>query len=263
MVPHPRIYELAEAYEIAFDFRDVGAECDFLCELARRALGREAGSFLELAAGPAFHALELASRGLRASALDLSPEMRERALARARARGLELGYVRADMCAFELEERFDLAAILMDSTAYLLDNEAVLAHLDCVARHLVDGGVYVLEMGHPRYVFRPLPAEGRTWSMEREGMKVRMQWGEDEDPFDPTTQLTETRVSVEYDDGERSGRVTERCLQRCFVPNELRALVLASGRFRLLDTYGSMSTEVPFDDSEAAWRMVPVLQKIA
>ncbi len=260
---HPDLYRLAEFYEIAFDFRDVPAECDFLAELVRRHLGRTPESFLELAAGPAFHTLEFARRGSRAVALDLAPAMIERALAKARAENLEVEYVQGDMTDFDLGSGFDLVAILMDSTSYLLDNAAVLANLDRVADHLNDGGIYVLEMGHPRGVFGEAEHVGSDWEMEREGTRVKMRWGEKTDDFDPITQITDTTVTLEYHDGEDSGAIVARSRQRCFGPNELKALVAASGRFSIVETFGSMSADVPFDNREEAWRMVPVLQKTA
>ena len=52
------VYAKAELYDIAFDFRDVGAECSALLEIAQRYSGCTAQSFIELAAGPAAHARE-------------------------------------------------------------------------------------------------------------------------------------------------------------------------------------------------------------
>jgi SAM-dependent methyltransferase len=140
MTGHDGLYQLAEYYGIAFDFRDVGAECDFLTELYRRSAAREPASFLELAAGPAYHTIELARRGLRATALDLSPAMVRHGRAKAAAAGVAIDYVEGDMTGFSLPATFDLAALLMASCEYLLDNDAVLSHLDRVADHLTDDG---------------------------------------------------------------------------------------------------------------------------
>jgi SAM-dependent methyltransferase len=262
MTGHDGLYRLAEYYDIAFDFRDVGVECDFLTELYRRSAAREPASFLELAAGPAYHTIELARRGLRATALDLSPAMVRHGRAKAAAAGVAIDYVEGDMTGFSLPATYDLAALLMASCEYLLDNDAVLSHLDRVADHLNDGGLYVVEMSHPRDAFEVGRSTKPAWDMERDGTRVHMEWGHDGDPFDPITQLTEVSVRVEFEDGTQHGSHEERAPQRAFTANELRALVAASGRFEIAGMYGSMSVEIPFGNDKAAWRMVPVLRRV-
>ena len=60
------------------------------------------GSVLELAAGPAEHARELARRGLRATALDWSAAMCGYAAGQAKAAGVPLDVVEADMRDFRV-----------------------------------------------------------------------------------------------------------------------------------------------------------------
>jgi hypothetical protein len=52
--------------------------------------------------------------------------------------------VDGDLRAFRFAERFELAHCLVSTFKYLLDEESARAHLKCVARHLVPGGLYVL-----------------------------------------------------------------------------------------------------------------------
>lgn len=260
---HHDLYKLAEIYDIAFDFRDVPAECAFLRELCRKHAGREPEGFLELGAGPAWHPIEFARRGARATALDLSQAMVDYAREKARTQGVEIEAVRADMVRFEIPGSYDLAATLMDSSVYLLDNEAVLSHLACVADHLTDGGLYVLEMGHPRDVFGVGKSTRTTWDAERDGTKVHTEWGAEDDPFDPITQIRQVTVTIEYSGPKGSGTVTETAPERIFTANEFRALVTASARFEIVGTFGAMDANVPFSNEKAAWRMVPVLRKVS
>src|SRR5579863_5202568 len=76
------IYDEPELYELACAYRDIPAEVTALlawCATYFTGTAGEAGtrvsSALELAAGPAEHARELARRGLRTTTLDLSPAM--------------------------------------------------------------------------------------------------------------------------------------------------------------------------------------------
>jgi SAM-dependent methyltransferase len=258
---HCRIYHQARCYDVAFSFRDTSAECDTLAALASRHRCRPVTAVLELAAGPACHAREFARRGAVVTALDLSSAMCEYALEQAARDGVNLRAVAADMCDFELGQRFDLAVLLMDSSSYLLDNDAVLNHLGCVARHLVDGGLYVLEMTHPRAAFGVGKSANTNWTADADGLRVTTQWGAEGDAFDPIAQVDEVTVTMEWSGQEGSGRLVERARQRRFTANEVDALVRASGHFDIVEWLGSLAPAAPFDNDRAAWRMVPVLRK--
>ena len=73
----PHVYDAPALYDAAFGFRDFADEVDFLFAAHERH-GKTGGApqrVLELAAGPARHAVEAASRGARSHAIDLSPAM--------------------------------------------------------------------------------------------------------------------------------------------------------------------------------------------
>ena len=96
------------------------------------------------------------------------------ALAFAGSDGVRIEAVCADIVDFQLEQRFDLAMLLMDSASNLLDNDAVLHQLDCVAAHLADGGLYVLEMSLPRNSFAVGKSTSTQWTSEADGLQVDM-----------------------------------------------------------------------------------------
>jgi SAM-dependent methyltransferase len=260
---HQRIYQHARCYDVAFGFRDVAAECDTLDALAARHRLAPVASMLELAAGPARHAREFARRGVAAAALDSAQPMLDHAVERAIQDGVGLTAVCADMCDFHLEKRFDLAVLLMDSASYMLDNAAVLRHLDCVAAHLADGGLYVLEMSHPRDAFKVGASTNTRWKSEADGLQVDMQWGAEGDSFDPITQVDDVTVTMTWSGPQGSGRLIERSRQRRFTANEFDALVRANGRFDIVEWLGSLAPPVAFGNERAAWRMIPVLRKSA
>jgi SAM-dependent methyltransferase len=258
---HEDFYSFAKYYDIAFDFKNVPQECDFLEHLGRRYGVGSVGSFIEFAAGPALHALEFAKRGAAASAVDLSPEMVAYGRWKAAQARLPLHYDCADMVTYQSASKFDVAAILMDSTAYLLTNDQVIAHLRSVAKLLNPGGLYVLEMSHPRSVFDIARSTVNDWEMNRDGVRVQIQWGSPTDVFDPITQITEGSVRLEYHDGDRHGVLESSAPQRCFTATEFEALVAASGCFEIAEIYGAMDA-VPFSNDPKAWRMIPVLRVV-
>jgi SAM-dependent methyltransferase len=259
---HSEIYGHAELYDLAFSFKDVVSEADAVLAMAAAAGVGKPEAFLELAAGPARNALEFSKRGLRATAVDNNPGMVRFAQETAAEEGLDLAMVEADMTDFSIDAPVDIAAIFMGSIGIILDNDSLLRHLDRVADALVPGGVYIIEHEHPRDVFKVGVSAGSDWEMERDGLTLHTRWGRPGDVFDPTTQIIEHTVSFTWQrDGERNETVEVRP-DRAITPNELRALVKASGRFEIAAEYGSLDPAIPFSNAEESWRYVPVLQRL-
>ena len=117
---HNGFYSKAKYYDVAFNFKNVKEENQTILNVYQRIQGISAKSFLDIAAGPATNAIEMAQRGLKTAALDFSPEMVAYGLDKAKSTGVELKYLQGDMRIFEMSEPVDLAAIFMDSTSYLL-----------------------------------------------------------------------------------------------------------------------------------------------
>jgi len=258
---HEDFYSFAKYYDIAFDFKNIPKECDFLNAVFEKQQGRKPQSFIEFGSGPALHCLEMAKTLSDVTAVDLSQEMTEYAALKAATAKVHIQCECADMIYYQSEKRYDLATLLMDSCSYLLTNDQVLSHLRSVAQILNPQGLYVLEMSHPKSVFEMASATVNEWEMEKDGVKVKMKWGSPEDKMDPITQITNVSVCLEYEDGERKGISKDRAPQRCFTATEFAALVEASQVFEIVDWYGAMNLKTPFSNKESSWRMVPVLRK--
>jgi SAM-dependent methyltransferase len=255
----PGIYDEPEFYEAACAYRDVPVEVDALLRWSgkhrRPGLPR---SVLELAAGPAEHARNLARRGLDATALDLNPAMCARARDLAAAGGVRLEVTEADMRDFSLPGRFDLAITMLNSLCHLLSLDDMVRHLAAVARHIEPDGLYIMELAHPADF---LGAERRTsseWSTETAAGRVSVRWGA-QDQIDPVTQITREHVSVTYH--RRGGpvrTVTDVVPNRFWTATELAAAVRLAGGFTVAASYGDFETDVPVD-APGAWRMILVL----
>jgi SAM-dependent methyltransferase len=216
--------------------------------------------FLELGAGPGEHARFMAEIGLTSHALDLAEDMVNYVLTEGKNHQ-KLSASVDNMCDFSLTKKFDIAALLMDSTSYLLTNQDVVNHLQCVAKHLMDGGLYILEMAHPANVFGTATTSGTDWDMERDGTKVHVKWGHKGDIFDPITQITQVSTKITVTENEVTTIYEDQAPQRSFTSQEMEALVELSGVFTIKERFGSLDREIPFDNSKSAWRMVLVLQK--
>ncbi len=92
------------------------------------------------------------------------------------------------MISYHSEKKYDMATLLMDSTSYLLTNEQFVEHLKSVAGILHLHGLYILEMSHPNSIFKIAESTTTEWEMEKDGVKVKIQWGGKDDKFDTITQ---------------------------------------------------------------------------
>ncbi len=247
------VYDEAVGYEIAFGYRDVPAEVDALFEMA----GGTPSSVLEIAAGPGVHAVECARRGIRATALDLSEAMCERAAANAAALGVPLDVLRADMRDFSAPYQVDLAFCMISSVAHVPTLDGMISHLAAVRRALAPSGCYIVEASHPTDELGP-KSTSTEWDADRDGFTVHMAWGEDGDVIDPVTQLTEVHVTMTMTGPDGTG-VTSRLVysDRFWTADELRAAARLAG-FAVCAEYGAFDRR-PLS-AEGAWRMIMVMR---
>jgi SAM-dependent methyltransferase len=259
----PGIYDEPELYEAACAYREVPAEVDALLRWFKRHREHEEGPprrVLELAAGPAEHARELARRGIDATALDLSSAMCKRAADMAAAAGVELSVVEADMRDFSIPGDFDLAITMLNSLCHLLTLDDLLPHLACVARHVAPGGLYIVELAHPADYLSSNRRTSSEWSSTVDGGTVSVRWGA-HDHIDPVTQVTRERVSVTYRRPGGSVRtVTDVVPNRFWTATELAAAIRLAGGFTVVGSYGDFATDSPVEAADA-WRMILVLSR--
>jgi SAM-dependent methyltransferase len=259
----PGIYDEPEFYEAACAYRDIPAEVAALLRWSGRHRSPDAGpprSVLELAAGPAEHARGLARCGLAATALDLNPAMCARARELAKAAGVSLTVVEADMRDFSIAGEFDLAVTMLNSLCHLMSLDDMLSHLAAVARHVSDQGLYIMELAHPADFFAAGRRTSREWSTEVAEGTVSVRWGA-QDQIDPVTQVTRERVSVTYH--KRGGpvrTVTDVVPNRFWTATELTAAIRLAGGFTVAARYGDFDTDLPVDAADA-WRMILVLRR--
>jgi SAM-dependent methyltransferase len=236
---------------------------DTLVTLYRRHGKDHLKRVLELAAGPGDHALELARRGLDVTALDLNPSMCRRTEERARSEGLPVHVVCADMADFAVQGRFELALLMLDSAAHLLDLDSLVSMLTTTARHIEPSGVFILEMSHPADFLTDAPRADTDWEMQRGDLTVHMRWGSDSDSFDPITQVRRTKVQIEGRRGGGDPTVRNHLVSlRSWTATEVDAAVRLSGRWEVAARYGDLAPDQVFDTSPASWRMVHVLRRI-
>ena len=103
------------------------------------------------------------------------------------------------------------AAMFGVEMACLLHNTTILRQLDCVAPHLVDGGLHLL-MTHPRSTFGVGSATEFKWTAGADALRMHTCWGSAGDSFDPVMQIDEVTMTWSGPGGQRS--LVERARRR-------------------------------------------------
>jgi SAM-dependent methyltransferase len=259
MAEHRRLYRRADYYDIVFD-GDVEREIDFAVALHRRHTGVPLRSALELACGPGYHARALAARGVRAVGLDLSREMIALAREKAAAGGLDVDWLVGDMRDFGLGAPVDMAICTLDGIDCLLTDDEIVRHFRAVAANLVPGGLYVIELSHPR----DCSAEhyGRfRYEGERNGCRVTIDWANVRPvPRSPERVVVAEVVMLVKENGTVQ-RFVDRACERFLSAEEIARLAGASGALEVCAWYGDFDVDQPFDDTPASRRMMVVLGK--
>jgi SAM-dependent methyltransferase len=257
-------YSLPQIYDIAFDWRDVPGEVDFLLREAEKQLGRKVTSALELACGPAYHTREMARRGVVSDGMDLSAEMVGYAQGLAAKEKLAARIMHGDMRNFRSDRTYDLVYILLVSFAHLLTNQDILDNLNCVADLLNDGGIYIISTAHPRDFYGDKPVSDRdetTWTMERDGIKVVTDWGGTGEKYDPLTEIDEVTISYTVTQDGRTTRHDSPEKLRRLSFQTLRALFHLNGRLAFANLLGDLDQSVPLTNNDESVRMVVVARK--
>jgi SAM-dependent methyltransferase len=271
------IYDEPELYQLACAYRDVPAESGALLTWLDKHAQIPGGvrSVIELAAGPAEHARELARRGLRATALDHSAAMCEYAAAQAKAGGVELDVVEADMRDFRIADpdggqvSFDLAITMLNSVCHLFTLDDLVNHLAAVAAQLAPGGLYIVELAHPADFFASDPRTSSEWTIDADGAHAEVSWGGRHDRIDPLTQVTNEHMRIKVTAADGTVRTVSDV-----VPNRFWTLTEFTAAVRLANANATAAGARPLDlvasygdfddttalDAPTAWRMILILR---
>ena len=250
-------YSAPRLYEIAFDMNRKG-EVDFLVHCFERYAQGPVRCVVDIACGTGPHLIRLAERKYRMTGLDLSPKNIAFLGERVEAKKLRAELVVGDMTDFHLPRPVDAAICMQDSQGHLLTNEALLAHLRCVARGLKKGGLYVFD----RYMCSSWtdPARRWSWTRQRGNATVRATFEALKD-LNPVTQTFFEDMELEVHENGTRRLYRQRHASRMVFPQELRSLVQLAGGFDLVDWFYGFKPHLRLDEAHHPLLMVVVLRK--
>lgn len=203
-------------------------------------------SVVDLACGRGRHAIPLARRGFRVTAVDLSETMLALARERARREGVEVEWVREDMRLFRRPGAFRVCLSLFTSFGFFGDEENQRV-LDNVGESLREGGTLLLDLRNAGKGLSRL----EDWDQEIEVPAGRLRMSV---RFDRGTMRARAEHVLSRADGIRISSAFD---VRIYSMEELAAMIRRAGLV-LRDFFGSLSGD-PYDDRST--RLVAVAEK--
>lgn len=199
---------------------------------------------LELACGTGRIAIPLAQHGHVVSGIDLSESMLAEAQRKAQSVKVDIALQLADMCDFDLKQKFSLILLANNALCHLLDLNAFERCMACVRHHLRPSGRFIVEIFVPNLHFLTIKPNERSLFAEYDdpdggGKIVVTQSAE----YDSATQIRHNHTFYRFPDQakEMSGELP----MRMYFPQELDALFKYNG-FEIEQKWGA-SDQRPFD----------------
>lgn len=258
----PSLYDYPLYYDIAFQ-REIEPDVDFLEACLSRWIESHGKRVLELGCGPGNHTVAFARRGYEAVGLDKSSKMVVYAREKAEKARSTATFIEGDLLDFKLGKPADLILSLMATATHIQTVSEMEQHLKTVAANLTPGGLYVLELPHPRDYFSGAgpSATLADWHNERDGVAVRISWREPVEPIDPVRQAKRFIVTVTVTEQHQETVFPFSVEQAIWTAKEIDALARLSGCFYLRAMHGEFDINQPLNNSKWSWRMIAVLQQ--
>lgn len=249
---------MPELYRLVFAYRNIGLEVRALIRWFKAARGERKlpANVLELAAGPANHAIGLAKRGVSATALDVSQTMSKFARRHARQQGVALKVVTADMIAFRTKQKYDLVINMLDSINQIHRSSDLIKHFRSVADCLADDGIYVLELA--KHEKKGQRIAGSDWKVRQNNTEVRVHWR----PLATRANGKNYKLSLEVTTKDLCGvsQFNDILHVRTWYPKDLERILYRVGGFKIVARYGDFREDLrPHDKGACSY--VLVLQK--
>lgn len=232
---------------IMFDaarWAEAPAVAESVCKIA--GLGKGA-KILDAGCGPGRIAVELASRGLEVTGVDLIQEELDAAAESASAEGVDLELIRADLRSFTSEKKFDCAVNLFTSFGYCDTIEEDVQILKSIYNAVREGGYFILENISREIAVKDF-TEGEWF--ERAGKTVLTDFG----VVGAWEGLRSRWILIDNETGER---IEHEFIQRLYSAVELRRIMVGIG-FKSVEIYGDFDFS-PYD--HRARTMVIVARK--
>ena len=195
---------------------------------------------LDLGCGTGNLTVELASRGIEMTGVDLSEDMLM--VAREKSEGLDILYLNQDMTEFELYGTVDFIVSSLDCINYITDKRDLQRVMKLANNYLEPGGLFIFDI-NTRYKLENVIGDN-TFILEDDDCFCSWQ-----NEYDKRRKLSDFYLTFFLKDGENYTRFDEHHTERAYEIEEIKSLIESSG-MRLLKVYHDRSFENPKKNSE-------------
>jgi len=251
------LYDYPKYYDVLFG-SDWRAEYDFLQACFKRFARGRVRRIFEPACGTGRLLVRFALAGYEVTGVDINPKVVAYCNARFQRRGLQPAAVVGDMADFHLPRKVDAAFNTINSFRHLPTEEAARSHLECIARALRRGGLYVLGL-HLTPAGKP-QCQQESWSARRGHLAVTSRmW---------TIALDRgrrrERVGLQFDiwTPRRQVRLYNEVVFRTYTQQQMTKLLRVVGSLEVVQTYDfSYQIDCPIQVDPRTEDVVYVLQR--
>jgi len=252
------LYDFPEYYEVAFSFRDIPAECDFLQRLIQRFGNHPTRDILEIGCGPAPHASDLIERGYRYLGLDINRNMIDYATYKWKDVIPRPVFLEGDMTDFSVETQVDFAFVMIGSL-YLSTIVQYHRHFDAMASVMRPGALYFLDwciqFTDPESLLKVQPL-----IVEKDGIRVKSEFRLK--VLDRREQMYEEIWTVSVDDHGRKRQFDMIERNRAMMPTEFLSFISNRPDFDFVGWWAEWDLNKPILDSEEPARPVALIRRV-
>lgn len=226
------IYDYPKYYDLLFG-SDVAAEFRFLKACFTKHAGCEVKRVFEPACGTGRLLIKLGKSGYDVAGNDLNPKAVDFCNERLRKYNLPESVVVADMSDFRLTKKFDASFNMINSFRHLATEKQARGHLECMARAMNKGGLYVLGI-HLEPTSCPAMQE-ESWSARRGNLVVNSHmWSKG---IDRRKRLEHLGLNIDVFTPTKRLRIVDHMEYRTYKHSQFLSLLKSVPQLEIAETY--------------------------
>lgn len=246
----------AQYYDLFYREKDYPGEVDYVDALIKKYATGDVKTILDLGCGTGGHAVLLAQKGYDVVGVDRSDTMLAIAKEKNSRMGASAEFRKGDICAFDLDKRFDVAIAMFAVIGYQTSNNALENALINAKSHLNDGGLLIFDGWFGPAVIAQKPQDRILIVEEGAGQVIRMTRAE-LDILTHTVDVTFDVLHIENDTVRE--HVEETHKMRFFFPKELEFILTTIG-YEVLGMHRFMELEGELTEND--WNMAVIARRV-
>lgn len=248
-----QIYNNPKYYNLAFSFRDIPKEVDFIEKVIAKESRIPVKTFLEIASGNSPHMKEMCKRRYRYIGLELNKQMIDYANGIAKDSNLNAEIFEGDMLDFALQEKAECALLFLGSF-YVKSDAELSSHLESIANTVRSGGLYILD-GAISYFDDDIRAQ--SWEMVDGNTKVVTTYNPK--IIDKAENISEAKITLDINEAGKISTMEQLEVRKIYSIEEFISKIKEDGNWEYVDSFCNFDMDMkPSEDG----RNITVLRRM-